>query len=110
MEIKVKNDKLIVRKRNQIIFIAFDEILYFERLNQCTFIVCEEKTIPLRKTLKEVYYLLPKKFIRTHRSFIINKSNLMELNSIDENNYEAFFGNKSKTAMVSKQYYDQIIE
>lgn len=52
------------------------DILYIEADNVYSKIVCESKTYIERITLKEIEKLLEPYFIRTHRSFIVNKNKI----------------------------------
>lgn len=110
MEVSVVSNKIIVVKRGQFLFIPLEDVYYIERLNQSTNIECKDNIISVRIPLKTMEDILPDNFVRSHRSYIINKTLLRELTKQDENNYEAIFSNIDKTALVSKMYFDSIFQ
>ena len=104
----VLSSEIVIMKRGQFFFIPLEDIYYSERLDQNTNINCKNNIISVRIPLKKIEEMLPNNFVRSHRSFIINKTLLRELIKQDENNYEAYFSNMDKTALVSKMYFDKI--
>lgn len=108
LEVSVVSNKIIIVKRGQFLFIPLEEVYYIERLNQCNNIKYKDEIVSVRVPLKTLEAILPDNFVRSHRSFIINKQLLRELTKQDENNYEAFFFNIDKTALVSKMYFGNI--
>lgn len=102
MNIKLKSDKFIIFKRSGIQLIPLDEIYYFERFNQKTYIKTHNEEIDIRNSLKELESLLPNQFKRTHRSFIINIKHLNELKILNDNTYEAFLPGDNQ-ALVNRE-------
>ena len=75
--IQIKNkleDYIIVKKgHSEFIKILYSDILFIEADNDYVQIITEKETIRTHCTLKEISKKLPKNFIKTHRSYIINK-------------------------------------
>lgn len=83
--------------------IHFDELLYCEASgNYVTFHLPNEKILS-RMTLSEVENILPKGFIKTHRSFIINSSKIDKIER-----HQVTLANK--TAPVSSTYYETLLQ
>ncbi|GGJ57453.1 LytTR family DNA-binding domain-containing protein [Virgibacillus salexigens] len=101
MTIEQESGRLIVKKRSKIIIINIEDILFIEKQRQCVLINTPNGEIIIYKTLKEISGYLPDYFRRVHRSFIINKKLIKELNLVSDNSYEALFDG-DKTALVSK--------
>ncbi|MDR6999447.1 LytTR family DNA-binding domain-containing protein [Neobacillus niacini] len=107
MKVEEKSGKLIVKKRNKIILVNLNEIVYIERTGTNSVINTFVEEIPINITLKELENLLSEDFVRVHRSFIVNKLLLKELNTLNENTYEAVFS-EEKTALVNRKLINLI--
>ncbi|MEC0228866.1 LytTR family DNA-binding domain-containing protein [Paenibacillus alba] len=101
MDIQLVMNRLLVVKRDQIVYIELSEILYIERINQKTLIHTDLQEIRVGVSLKQMMSMLPDIFVRSHKSYIVNILNLRELNFFNRNTYEAYYKNR-KTALVCK--------
>ncbi|WP_010495996.1 LytTR family DNA-binding domain-containing protein [Paenibacillus elgii] len=108
MNIQLSQNRLIIVKRNQIMYISLSDIIFIERIRQKTLIHTDAQEIIVYISLKDLMRILPDIFIRSHKSFIINVQNLKELNLFNRNTFEAYYKNR-KTALVSKQVLRQSI-
>ena len=83
--IKNKNkseDYIIVKQgHSDFVKILYNNILFIEADNDYVQIYTEKETIRTHCTLKEMFKKLPKNFIKTHRSYIINKKYASTLSS-----------------------------
>ena len=61
--------------------------------------------LPLSKIIK----YLPQSFIRSHKSFIINKEKIVELNPFNNNTVEILFSGGEKTALITKDRIEKVI-
>jgi DNA-binding LytR/AlgR family response regulator len=107
LKVEQKKEKLVVTKRNKILLLNLDEIVYIEKTGTYSIINTLHKEISVNNTLKELENKLPDNFVRAHRSFIINKRMLKELITLNENTYEALFPN-DKTALVNRKLVNLI--
>ena len=83
--------------------VDFNELLYCEASgNYVNFHLPNEKILS-RMTLNEVENILPKEFIKTHRSFIINSTKIVKLER-----HQVTLANK--TAPISSTYYDTVLQ
>ncbi|OBY81582.1 hypothetical protein BBG47_00440 [Paenibacillus sp. KS1] len=106
---RINNGKLVIRKKRTIKIIDLSKVLFIERFNNRTYIIINDKdeiitNIPLSK----LESLLPPNFIRSHRSFIINKDYLEGLKLLNEKTYEANFPN-DKQALVVKEHLESFL-
>ncbi|MDW0115077.1 LytTR family DNA-binding domain-containing protein [Sporosarcina saromensis] len=109
MTIKIiDNNKLILRSKSGIRFISLQEILYFERFNNMTYIITSDDEFHTRNSLKSIEKLLPKYYKRAHRSFIININKISELRMLNTNVYEAYFPG-DKQALITKEIVGDLI-
>lgn len=103
MLLELTEDRLIVSKKNEIIFLILDDIIYIERYNQTSIIHTLRRQVSLRVPLKQLLELLSKDFIRSHRSYIINKNCVSQLIALNENCYESIY-DCHKRALIKKEY------
>ncbi|MNJ44864.1 LytTr DNA-binding domain protein [compost metagenome] len=102
-------DRLIIKKRNHILLLDIDEIMFIERCRSHSIINTLYEEILINNTLKEIIGLLPKEFVRGHRSFIVNKKLIKELVLLNENVYEAVYTD-NKYALIHKKSLEFILE
>ena len=80
-ELSVKNDFVLVKSDYQIVKVLLNEILYIESMADYIRIISESRKITVLATLKKMLEMLPpKKFLRTHRSYIINLEKIDSFN------------------------------
>jgi DNA-binding LytR/AlgR family response regulator len=76
----MQSDSIFIRKNERMIKIMIDDILYFEADRNYCKIFSKNKECLLVMTLKEIDEKLPKdRFLRIHRSYIINLSHVDEV-------------------------------
>ncbi|MFD0769490.1 LytTR family DNA-binding domain-containing protein [Bacillus sp. CGMCC 1.60114] len=66
-----------------------------------TYIHTHNRTIRIQISLIFIYKMLNDKFIRSHRSFIINKEHIVELKLLNNCCYEVIY-NQNKKALMNK--------
>jgi DNA-binding LytR/AlgR family response regulator len=98
-----KEDFIFIKTDNKIYKIFFDELLYAEAQGNYTKIVTTTTTLMPKMVFSTFEELLQKTlFLRTHRSFIINKSkiNHIEGNRIFINNTEIPIGSNYREQLI----------
>jgi len=71
-EIEEKKDYIFVRKDRKQVKIFFDEILIIQSVKDYLKIITEKETHLIKKSLKSLEEILDERFLRTHRSYIVN--------------------------------------
>jgi two-component system, LytTR family, response regulator len=80
--ISKSEDYIIIKKgHSDFVKIIYNNILFIEADNDYVQIITKDKTIRTHCTLKKILKELPKNFIKTHRSYIINKKYASTLSS-----------------------------
>jgi DNA-binding LytR/AlgR family response regulator len=99
-----KDDFFFIKSDSGLIKIDYDKILYIEGMENYVRIVCENKSIVSLTTMKAMEIKLAKdKFLRIHRSFIINMDKVDKV--LDFNFYI-----NNKAIQVGKSYKKIILE
>lgn len=109
MQVEANEQKIVINKRNEILFVQLNEILFIERYNQKTLIHTTDTEITLTISLKDLSSKLPDYFVRTHKSFIVNKHSLKELKMLNKSTYEAVYCNR-KSALINKEALNLLTE
>jgi len=100
-------DELFIKKNTSLIRIKFEEILWVEALeNYVVFNTFKEK-FTIHFTMKAVEHKLPTdKFLRVHRSFIVNVSSI---NYIEDNVIYVKTSEGFKSIPIGKSYKDDLL-
>ncbi len=73
-------DRIAVRQNRRVLFVTLDEIDWIEAADNYVSLHCAGKTLLLRETMTEVEArLAPARFVRIHRSAIVNIERIKEL-------------------------------
>lgn len=103
-------DRVVVKDRHKISIIMADQIRYIESLDDYVFIYTDNGRHMKQKTMK--YFelnLSPKDFIRIHRSYIVNVSQISEIQQYEKDSYVVLLRDRTKLK-VSKSGYKNLKE
>ena len=106
----VSSEKIIIKNRNETIFILLNEIIFIETQHRGTIIHCENGIYPNSETLVNIEKQLDKRFIKTHKSFIVNKNKIRKIKQIADRSYEIGFTETDKTALMSRYKFEELKE
>ncbi|WP_342647921.1 LytTR family DNA-binding domain-containing protein [Mucilaginibacter sp. CSA2-8R] len=104
-----REDFVFVKADNKIYKVLFDQLLYAEAQGNYTKIVTTTTTLLPKMVFSSLEESLPKTlFLRTHRSFIINKSKIshIEGNRILINNFEIPIGSNYREQLFKALGFD----
>lgn len=104
----VFSNKIVVQNKNEIIYIPLDEIIFVETRHRGTIIHCEDGTYPNSHILANIEKRLDKRFIKTHKSFIVNKNKIRKIKQIADRSYEIEFMETNQTALMSRYRFETL--
>lgn len=103
--------KFSVKKGQEIHLVPLDEILFFERVNREVLLNTRDEAFRVNKTLIEIQNELPNNvFLRTHKSFIVNKNKIKKINVVGNKSYQIQFFYSGKDAVLSRHKYEDVIK
>lgn len=81
-----------------------DEVYFFTKKNSKVLVVFKDKAVEINTSLYNVSNLLGKNtsFIRTHKSFIVNRSKIKCICKYSENTYNIQFADIKAEAFITK--------
>ncbi|MGX1195919.1 LytTR family transcriptional regulator DNA-binding domain-containing protein [Metabacillus sp. SLBN-84] len=107
MKVLRHDTQLILQEKNRIVFFDLKDILFVEKLGTQSIIHTTDREISIQLPLKLIHEYLPEEFVRSHRSYIINKNKILEINLGSPSCYEVVYGVK-KTALLKKIKFNEI--
>lgn len=109
-EMKEQQQKIIVRSKNESIFIAFKDILFVEKDTNNVLINTKDNKYITNSTLGEIEATFPNYFLRVHKSYIINIRKIKKLVEVGNRSYEIHFVDSNKCAYMSRYKYTELKE
>lgn len=107
-EISSTGDKeIFIKKGSTLVKLKLNDIIFIEALENYVTLTTIDDKYTIHFTMKAIEeYLPPDVFIRVHRSYIINKSNIQ---SIKENSLDLNVGDTLKSIPVGKSFRDSLL-
>jgi len=107
-EEKEKTQRLVIKEKGQIIFIPLDDIIWLEAYDYYVKVHLSNRFFLIRQSLKKLQDRLRSwKFIRIHKSFIINQACVREIKKGNNGDYIVKLNNNIELK-VSRTYKDSI--
>ena len=103
------SDKLMIKGKEQIVFVDIEDIIFIERRENNTFILTKDevyKTSVSLTTLEEK--LNPKDFMRSHKSYIISLNRISKIEPYGRWTYVVKFKGTGESALMTSKCYDEI--
>lgn len=105
----IGQDKLVIKGREEIYFIDTDDIIYIERVNGSTRIVLASGICSTGISLSELYEKLDSgRFLRSHRSYIINLTKIVKLTQYGRWTYNVSFKDCDASALMTYENYEKL--
>jgi DNA-binding LytR/AlgR family response regulator len=99
--------EIFIKKGSSLVKLKINDIIYIEALENYVTLTTNEDKYTIHFTMKAIEdYLPPGVFIRVHRSYIINKSNIQ---TIKENALDLNIGGTLKSIPVGKSFRDSLL-
>jgi len=96
-----KNESIFFKVNGKLQKINLSDILFFESMSDYVKIITAEKTYVVLQTMTKLQKTLPKRFVRCHRSYMVN---LEKVDALDDRVLEI----DRHAIPVSRSYYNEI--
>lgn len=102
-------EKLLIKGKDQVIFVDKKDIILIERLDGITNIVTKEETYRSSASLSDIENKLnPKEFFRCHKSYIINLSCISRIEPYGRWTFSVSMKGSDATALMTAQNYETL--
>lgn len=91
-------------------YIKLGDILFIESRNRKIYIFTEYEEIECNETLNEINDQLDQRFMRTHKSFIVNLDRIRSVKPLTRTSYSIYFDAIEQTACVAKDLLEKMVE
>ncbi|CFY10920.1 Signal transduction response regulator, receiver domain [Syntrophomonas zehnderi OL-4] len=103
----INSDSIVFKFKNQEIHLRKDEIIFVEVQHQISYVHTKNQIWEFRRSLYEIESKLGNRFLRVHRSYLINLSKVLRVVELYDRAYQIEFIDYPKTALMSRYYYPQ---
>lgn len=104
-----QGEKLMIKGREQIVFVDKKDIIFVERSDNSTRIITKEEVYKTSASLGSIEEKLdPKEFMRCHKSYVISLSRISKIEPYGRWTYIVKFKGTSETALITAQNYEEI--
>jgi two-component system LytT family response regulator len=104
-----KNKRLGIKSQNTFLFLPIEDILFIEKEGRKTVIHTRNERYETNETLQELSTKLDGNFHKTHRSFLVNLTKIVKIESAGET-FLAHFLDTEKVAHISKLKINEVQE
>ena len=109
-EIRLPLSRLLIKHKGRIRFIKTDEIDWIEAADYCILIHLKNEVYSYNESMKKIERLLdPDKFIRTHRSTIVNIDSIKEIQPWSKNKHKVILKNGT-CLTLSRNYKNKLLD
>ncbi len=105
-----KMTSITVKKDSKLIFIKLNDVSFFEADNNYTFINTDLGNYLSTESISNLELKLPNNFIRIHRSIIINKDHIQDIQKYFNSRYIFNLNNKKKSSITSGRSFNEKIK
>lgn len=103
------SDKLLIKGKEQVTFLDKKDIIYMERIETTTNIVTKDRVYVTSVSLGNMEEKLnPVEFMRTHKSYIINVSQITQIEPYGRWTFVVKFRGTEGTALMTTKSYEEI--
>jgi len=105
-----KVTSITVKKGDKLVFIKLDEVTHFEADEKYVTVHTNKESHLLEQSLSQLELKLPEYFIRVHRSVILNKNQVLEVQKYFNSRFVITINNSRKTTVTSGRSYNTPIK
>lgn len=102
--------KFVLRRKTDVIFLDFDDILFFEKKDRAVIIHTVDDVYETHDSLKNVMVNLPPAFVRVHSSYVVNFNHAHSIVETKNRSYAIAFKAYDEVAHMSRQRATEMMQ
>jgi len=106
----IASEKIVIQNKSETIFIPLDDVIFIETQHRGIIIHSKDGIYPNSQTLSDMEKRLNNNFIKTHKSFIVNRNKIRKIKQVADRSYEIEFIETEKTALMSRYKFEELKE
>lgn len=105
-----KMTSITVKKGDKLIFVKLEEVTHFEADEKYVSVYTDKESHLIEQSLSQLELKLPDYFMRVHRSIIINRNCVTEVQKYFNSRFTIRLNNQKKTSVISGRSYNGSIK
>ena len=105
-----KMTSITVKKGDKLIFVKLEEVTHFEADEKYVSVYTDKESHLIEQSLSQLELKLPENFMRVHRSIIINRNYVIEVQKYFNSRFAIRLNNHKKTNVISGRSYNESIK
>lgn len=105
-----KMTSITVRKNDKLIFVKLEEVTHFEADEKYVSVYTDKEKHLIEQSLSQLELKLPDNFMRIHRSIIINRNYVTEVQKYFNSRFVISLNNHKKISVISGRSYNETIK
>ena len=101
---------ITVKKGDKLIFVKLEEVTHFEADEKYVSVHTDKDIHLIEQSLSQLELKLPDFFMRVHRSIILNKNLVVEVQKYFNSRFVIRLNNPMKTSITSGRSYNEVIK
>lgn len=108
VNMRSNHEKIIIKLKKETLFLHPGDIIFLEKRERNTILHTRFGIYELNHTLGEISSILGSKFMRVHKSFIVNPDKIASIQEVSERSYQIKFHNYAETAQMSRYRFNEL--
>lgn len=105
-----KMTSITVKKGDKLVFVKLEEVTHFEADEKYVSVHTDKESHLVEQSLSQLELKLPDYFMRVHRSIIINRNYVYEVQKYFNSRFAIRLNNHKKTSVISGRSYNESIK
>ncbi|KFC60941.1 hypothetical protein FEM08_03310 [Flavobacterium gilvum] len=105
-----KMTSITVKKGDKLIFVKLEEVTHFEADEKYVSVYTDKESHLVEQSLSQLELKLPDYFMRVHRSIIINRNYVTEVQKYFNSRFAIKLNNHKRTSVISGRSYNESIK
>ncbi|HBQ85498.1 MAG TPA: DNA-binding response regulator [Syntrophomonas sp.] len=108
VQMRLNDEKIVIKLKKETLLLQPGDIIFVEKRERNIILHTKFGVYELNHTLGEMSSILGNRFIRVHKSFIVNPDKIASIQEVSERSYEITFDDYAATAQMSRYRFNEL--